>query len=113
MPTAIPCEGSLVIAGRCSESPFAPIFTQVLTAVKDAGLEGSCMVPPQRCSNCTEPPEVNASIPSSNQTDCPESLTHSKLLCNRHMNTSNVMQAFKHLNRAPHKDNASKELVYK
>ena len=82
VPTAIPCEDSLVTAGHCSGTPLTPIFTQVLTAVKDAGVEGACMVPPQRCSDCPEPPEVNVSTAFSNQADCPESPTHSKFLRN-------------------------------
>ena len=62
---------------------------QVLTAVEDTGVEGSCVVPPKRFSirNCTKQPEVNTFT----QTDCPESLIHSKLLCNKHMNTNSVM----------------------
>ena len=83
VPTAIPCEDSLVAAGHCSGTPLTPTFTQVLTAVEHTGVEGACMVPPQRCNDCPEPPEVNVSTPFSNQTDCPESLKRSKLLCNR------------------------------
>ena len=91
-PTAIPCEDSLVTAGHCSGTPLTPTFTQVLTAVEHTGIEGACMVPPQRCSDCPEPPEVKVPTPLSNQTGCPESPTHSKLLCNsEQMNTNNVV----------------------
>ena len=83
MPTAIPREDSLVTAGRSSGTPLTPTFIQVLTAAEHTGAEGACMVLPQRCSDCPEPSEVNVSTAFSNQTDCPESQTHSKLLCNK------------------------------
>ena len=76
---AILCENYLVTAGHYN-SGTPSIFTQVLTAVEDTGVEGSCMATPQRCSDCTEPP----SIPFSNQTDCTESSTNSELLQQTH-----------------------------
>ena len=78
-------------AGHCSETSLVPIFTRVLTAVENPGIEGSCLIPPQRCSNCSEPPEINSSIPFSNKTNCTEYSTNSKSLCCKHMNNNSVV----------------------